>query len=43
MNCLRIGVIGVLVDRFGSAQAEGFLHLFEGWIIFMACVAVLYL
>jgi exosortase D (VPLPA-CTERM-specific) len=41
MNGLRIGVIGVLVDRFGIAQAEGFLHQFEGWAIFLACFAVL--
>lgn len=42
MNSFRIGVIGVLVDRFGQEQAEGFLHDFEGWIIFMACVAILF-
>jgi len=41
MNSFRIGVIGVLVDRWGQAMAEGFLHDFEGWIIFMACAAVL--
>jgi exosortase D (VPLPA-CTERM-specific) len=41
MNSLRIGLIGVLVDRFGRAQAEGFLHLFEGWVISMACFALL--
>jgi exosortase D (VPLPA-CTERM-specific) len=41
MNSLRIGVIGVLVDRFGTAQAEGFLHDFEGWLVFMACFLVL--
>lgn len=41
MNSFRIGVIGVLVDNYGIAQAEGFLHDFEGWIVFMACVAVL--
>jgi exosortase D (VPLPA-CTERM-specific) len=41
MNSLRIGVIGVLVDRFGIAQAEGFLHDFEGWLVFMACFLVL--
>lgn len=41
MNSFRIGVIGVLVDRFGIEQAEGFLHDFEGWIIFMACVGIL--
>jgi exosortase D (VPLPA-CTERM-specific) len=41
MNSFRIGVIGVLVDRFGIAQAEGVLHQFEGWVIFMACLALL--
>lgn len=43
MNSLRIGAIGVLVNYFGIAQAEGFLHWFEGWIIFVACIALLYL
>lgn len=42
MNSLRIGVIGVLVDRWGIEQAEGALHMFEGWAIFMACVAILF-
>lgn len=43
MNSFRIGVIGVLVDRFGSEHAEGFLHLFEGWVVFMACLGLLIL
>ena len=43
MNSFRIGVVGLLVDRFGIDQAEGFLHLFEGWIIFIACLVILYL
>ncbi len=43
MNGFRIGVIGVLVDNFGIAQAEGFLHYFEGWVVFMACLALLFL
>ena len=43
MNCFRIGVIGLLVDRYGIEQAEGFLHFFEGWVIFIACLLVLYL
>ena len=42
LNSFRIGVIGVLVENFGIAQAEGFLHYFEGWIIFMVCVAILF-
>ena len=42
MNSFRIGMIGVLVNYFGISQAEGFLHIFEGWIIFIACTLVLY-
>ena len=41
MNSFRIGMIGVLVEYYGIAMAEGFLHDFEGWIIFMACMAIL--
>ena len=43
MNVLRIGMIGVLVEYYGTAMAQGFLHYFEGWVIFMACVAILVL
>ncbi len=43
MNSFRIGVIGVLVDRWGPSMAEGFLHDFEGWVIFMACTSLLIL
>jgi exosortase D (VPLPA-CTERM-specific) len=43
MNSLRIGVIGILVNSYGTAQAEGFLHWFEGWIIFVACILLLYI
>ncbi|NOY71585.1 MAG: VPLPA-CTERM-specific exosortase XrtD [Gammaproteobacteria bacterium] len=41
MNSFRIGVIGVLVEYWGVGMAEGFLHDFEGWLVFMACMAVL--
>ncbi|MGH1424023.1 MAG: VPLPA-CTERM-specific exosortase XrtD [Pseudooceanicola sp.] len=43
MNSFRIGVIGVLVNSYGIEQAEGFLHFFEGWVIFGACIAILFL
>lgn len=43
MNSFRVGVIGVLVHNFGIEQAEGFLHYFEGWVVFMACVGILFL
>jgi exosortase D (VPLPA-CTERM-specific) len=41
MNSLRIGITGVLVDRFGIEAAQGFFHDFEGWIIFCGCVAIM--
>jgi exosortase D (VPLPA-CTERM-specific) len=41
MNSFRIGVIGVLVEYGGPKQAEGFLHYFEGWVVFMGCVGLL--
>ncbi len=43
MNSFRIAVIGVLVDNYGISMARGFLHDFEGWVIFMACVGILLL
>ncbi|WP_242523340.1 VPLPA-CTERM-specific exosortase XrtD [Thiocystis minor] len=43
MNSFRIGVIGVLVNYGGVGMAEGFIHDFEGWIVFMACAAILVL
>jgi len=42
MNSFRIGVIGILVEYYGIAMARGFLHDFEGWIVFMACVGILF-
>ena len=41
MNSVRIGLIGVLSEHFGRSMAEGFLHEFEGWAVFMACMALL--
>ncbi|MHB8388430.1 MAG: VPLPA-CTERM-specific exosortase XrtD [Acidobacteriaceae bacterium] len=41
MNSFRIGVIGVLVDYWGIDQAQGFRHFFEGWLIFMICIALI--
>lgn len=43
MNSFRIGMIGILVNSYGIEQAEGFLHAFEGWVIFGACIAILFL
>ena len=41
MNGLRIGIVGILVDRWGNQMAEGALHFLEGWVIFLACAALL--
>lgn len=41
MNSLRIAAVGLLVERWGSGMADGFLHYFEGWIIFMACLLII--
>jgi len=43
MNALRIAAIGLLVDRYGTAQAQGFLHVFEGWAVFLTCIGLLFL
>jgi exosortase D (VPLPA-CTERM-specific) len=41
MNSIRIGTIGLLVDRWGIGMAEGFIHEFQGWLVFMLCLAML--
>jgi exosortase D (VPLPA-CTERM-specific) len=43
MNSLRIGIVGIMVENFGPQEADGALHLFEGWIIFIACALLLLL
>ncbi len=43
MNSFRIGMIGILVNSYGIGQAEGFLHFFEGWVIFGACIGILFI
>lgn len=43
MNSFRIGMVGVTVEHFGLAAAEGFLHYFEGWFIFIMCLTLLIL
>lgn len=41
MNSFRIGMVGVLVEYWGGGMADGLMHYFEGWVIFMACAAIL--
>jgi len=42
MNSFRIALTGVLVQRWGAAQAEGLIHFFEGWVVFLFCMAMLF-
>src|SRR6202051_3580946 len=41
MNSLRIGTIGLMVEHWGIGMAEGFLHEFQGWMVFMVSAALL--
>ena len=43
MNSIRIGAIGVTVEYWGPEMAEGVLHDFEGWAVFMSCIGILIL
>ncbi len=43
MNSVRIAVVAVLVNRSGIEAAEGFMHYFEGWVIFLICIGLLLL
>ncbi len=43
INGFRIGMIGIVVELNGKGAAEGFYHLFEGWVIFMVSLALLIL
>ena len=43
MNGFRIGVTGVLVSIWGIGLAKGFLHDFQGWIVYVLCLAFLIL
>src|SRR5262249_28811844 len=41
MNSARIAMIGVLADFGNTSLAEGLLHEFQGWVIFMLSCALL--
>ena len=42
MNSVRIAIAGVLVQELGLEWLEGFTHFFEGWVIFLACILLLF-
>src|SRR5262252_7925383 len=41
MNSARIAVVGITAEYFGKAAAEGFLHDFEGWVVFMLSIGAM--
>jgi exosortase D (VPLPA-CTERM-specific) len=43
LNSLRIAIAGMIVQHWGVGWVEGFTHFFEGWVIFLAAVALLFL
>lgn len=42
MNSVRIAVAGVIVQYYGIDWLEGFTHFFEGWVIFLSCILILF-
>lgn len=42
-NSLRIVGTGLLVQYWDPARAEGFFHVFSGWLIFVVSLAMLFL
>lgn len=42
MNSVRIAIAGTIVQYYGLEWLEGFTHFFEGWVIFIACILLLF-
>jgi exosortase D (VPLPA-CTERM-specific) len=42
MNSFRVGIIGVTVEHWGIEMADGFLHEFQGWVIFMISAILMF-
>lgn len=42
MNSVRIAVAGFIVNNYGLEWVDGFTHFFEGWVIFLICIALLF-
>lgn len=43
MNIVRIAATGLLVDQYGVEAAQGFFHYFQGWVVYLLCLALLFL
>jgi len=42
MNSVRIAIAGLIVQYWGLEWLDGFTHFFEGWVIFVACILLLF-
>lgn len=43
MNSVRIAIAGLIAQHYGTEWLDGFTHFFEGWVIFLACIIILFL
>ena len=41
MNSFRIAITGLLSAGGDASHTEGFLHFFEGWVVFILCIVIL--
>ena len=42
MNSVRIAIAGLIAQYYGLEWLDGFTHFFEGWVIFIACILILF-
>ncbi|WP_265501152.1 VPLPA-CTERM-specific exosortase XrtD [Paracoccus beibuensis] len=42
MNSVRIAVAGIIANYYGIEWLEGFTHFFEGWVVFIICILLLF-
>ena len=42
MNSVRIAMAGIIANYYGVEWLEGFTHFFEGWVIFIACIVIMF-
>ncbi|ARE42519.1 hypothetical protein RGUI_4202 (plasmid) [Rhodovulum sp. P5] len=42
MNSVRIALAGIIVQVYGLDWLEGFSHFFEGWVIFLCSIIILF-
>lgn len=41
LNSLRIGLTGIMTELWGAVHTQGFLHFFEGWVVFVVATLLL--